>query len=215
MRFKILFSRSFIVAGFIFFSRFCVIETRAQNAQTAPAPPPPTAAGLSVEPDLFDVSLGFTYLHVPDALARSMYGFDVSLFVNAKSWLALGGEFMAGWGRQTHTVFFQNVAFDESRMAYVFGPRIKVWQRDNFKVFGEALAGGAHAHVSTLVFGIHRSASADGFAAAIGGGAEWKFTRRFSWRVVEANYIPAYFNNQWEDEWRVSTGVTYSFGADW
>jgi hypothetical protein len=188
-------------------------QTRGQNA-----PPPanqPALTTANTQRDLFDVSLGFDYLRVPDAIVKNMYGFDLSIFVNANSWLALGGELVAGFGSTTQKVFFRNVDFDESRVAYLFGPRVKVWRRQNFNVFLEALAGGSHAHIEATIFNFRRTASADGFAAALGGGADWQFGRHWSWRLLEANYIPAHFNNQWENEWRVSSGVAYSFGAGW
>jgi hypothetical protein len=187
------------------------------GAQNAPPPPPlqPTPLGAELEQELFDVSVGFNYLRADDALAKNMYGFDASLFLNINSWLALGGEFIGGWGRENHLVFRRNTTFDESRTVYVAGARIKLWQRDNFKVFGEALAGGAHGRVSALIFGVDRHASADGFAAVLGAGAEWKFTRRLSWRMAEVAYVPAKFNGQWENNWCASTGIVYSFGSGW
>src|SRR5437762_13270053 len=96
--------------------------TQAQNAPPPPNPPALTTA--NVQRDLFDVSLGFDYLRVPDAIVKNMYGFDVSVFVNANSWLGLGGELVAGFGSTTQKVSFRNVDFGESRIAYLFGPRV-------------------------------------------------------------------------------------------
>ena len=190
-------------------------KAHGQSAQPQKYEP----AGLNTpppQPDLFEASIGFTYFRANDALARNMYGADVSLFANLTSWLALGGEFIGAYGQENHqfNFFFRPVNVEESRFVYVAGPRITVWKNDKWKVFAEALGGGAHGHVVFLI-GVDRSASADGFAAVLGGGAEWKFSRRLSWRVLEADYIPAQFNGQWESDFRVSTGLSYSFGSSW
>jgi len=186
-------------------------QTRGETPQT----PPPVATGVNTQPELFDVSLGFNYLRVENAFAKNMYGFDLCLFLNLNSWLAFGGDFMGAWGQEDHVFFGRTLTFDESRTVYAGGVRVNIWHKNRVKVFAEALAGGAHGHVSTQFFGVTRSSSADGFAAVVGGGAEWKFARRFSWRILEADYVPAEFNSHWENDFRVATGLSYSFGSGW
>jgi len=191
-------------------------ETRAQSR--APQPPPPEEripVAANAQPDLFEASVGFTYLRADDALVKNMYGGDVSLFANLNSWIAVGAEFIGAYGQENRKFFFRSTSVEESRFVYVGGVRINVWRTGNLKVFAEVLGGGAHGHASALIFGIDRSASADGFAAVLGAGAEWKFTRRLAWRIVETDYIPAHFNGQWENDWRVSTGLSFSFGTGW
>ena len=208
-----MFPRFLVAVVVVLFLSFA--EERAQSAPPQKYEP----AGLNVpppQPDLFEISIGFDYLRADDALARNMYGGDVSLFANINSWLAVGGEFIGGYGEQNHVIFRRTTTtFDENRLFYVGGARINVWRRDNFKIYGEALGGGAHGRVSALIFGIDRHASADGFAAVLGAGAEWKFTRRLAWRILETDYIPAHFNGQWENNFRVSTGLTFSLGTGW
>ena len=196
----------------------CLIAADA-GAQVRNQSPKYEPAGLNVpppQPDIFEVSLAFDYLRATSALAKNEYGGDVSLFLNVNSWLSVGGEFIGTYGEENHQFTFgRTTTVDESRLVYVAGPRINVWRTDKWKVFVEALGGGAHGHVTALIFGIGRSASADGFAAVIGAGAEWKFSRRIAWRVVETDYIPAHFQGEWENDWRVSTGLSFSFGAGW
>jgi hypothetical protein len=182
-------------------------KANAQKAvTTAPAPP---------QMDLFELSIGFDYLYADDALAKNMYGGDISLFLNVNSWLAVGGEFIGEYGEKDHLVFNRNTTFDEDRLFYVFGARLNVWQNDTFKVFAEALGGGGHGHASALIFGVDRHASADGFAAVLGAGTEWKFNQRLAWRIIEADYIPAHFGGQWENDFRVATGLSFFFGKGW
>jgi len=201
------------VIALIVVSVFCFADARAQSQAQGYQP-----AGLNVpppQPDIFEISIGFDYLRADEALAKNMYGGDVSLFANINSWLSLGGEFIGNYGEENHLVFRRNTTFDEDRLFYVAGARINVWQRDNFKIYGEALCGGAHGRISALIFGVDRHVSADGFAAVFGGGAEWKFGPHLAWRIIETDYIPAHFNGQWENDWRVSTGLSFSFGTGW
>lgn len=207
-----------VVVALTITSLIGLAEARAQSPQPQ-QPPKYQAAGLDVpppEPDIFEASLGFDFLRCTSALAKNEYGGDASLFANLSPWLAVGAEFIGTYGSETHQFSFNHsTRVDESRLVYVAGPRINVWQTDRWKVFVEALGGGAHGRVSALIFGVDRSASADGFAAVIGTGAEWKFSRRIAWRVFETDYIPARFNGQWEHDWRISTGVSFYFGSGW
>lgn len=180
-----------------------------------PAAPPPLTPSR-VQPDLFEVSVGFDYLRVADDIVKNMYGFDVSAFANITSWLALGGEFIADFGSTSESRVFGRAAdISEDRLIYVFGPRLTVWQNPDFRVFAEALAGGASAQieVTTRFSRFSATDSVDGFAAAFGAGAEWRFAPHWSWRIVEANFVPIHAAGEWEDDWRVSTGITYGFGS--
>jgi hypothetical protein len=209
MQFRFMFPRLLVIGVLL----LGLGQAGAQSRQPQKYEP----AGLNVpppQPDIFEASIGFSYVRADDALAKNEYGGDVSLFANLNSWLALGGEVIGAYGRENHKFFF-NTSVDESRIFYAGGVRVNVWRPSNFKVFAEALVGGAHGHVSALIFGIDRSASADGFAAVIGAGAEWKFARRFAWRIVETDYIPARLGGQWENDWRVSTGLSFYFGSGW
>ena len=191
-------------------------EVRAQSAPPQKYEP----AGLSVPPpqaDLFEASLGFNYIYLGDAFpeTRNLYGVDGSLFVNATSWLAVGGDFMANFGSHTVPTFFGGVDIDSQRYVYVFGPRVTVWHDQRFRVFAEALAGGVHAEAQlTASRFASRTASAsdDGVAMAIGAGFDWRFTNHLSWRVVQADYLPTHLGSDWQDNFRVSTAIVYSFG---
>jgi len=185
-------------------------ETRAQKSVVTRS-----SENLSGQPDLFEVSLGYNYIHLGDAgfEPKNLHGLDVSAFVNLNSWLALGGDFMADFGHRTQRFFFTDVDFDSQRYIYVFGPRVTVWQNPKFRVFAEALAGGVHAEAEASVGSFSRTASADAFAMAVGAGFDWRFTRHFSWRVVQGDYLPTHLGSDWQDNFRASTGIVYSFGG--
>jgi hypothetical protein len=185
-------------------------ETRAQKSIVAPS-----SENLSGQPDLFEVSLGYNYIHLGDTSleSKSLHGLDVSAFINLNSWLALGGDFMADFGHRTQNFFFANVDIDNQRYVYVFGPRVTVWRNPQFKVFVEALAGGVSADVQASVGSLSQSASDNGFAMATGAGFDWRFSRHFSWRVVQGDYLPTHLGSQWQNNFRLSSGIVYSFGG--
>jgi hypothetical protein len=209
------------------FPRFLVVialllsfaEARAQSAQSQPQRYQP--AGLDApptQPDLFEASLGFNYIYLSDAYpeTRNLYGLEASLFVNATSWLAAGGEFMADFGSHSIPYFFgRTLDIDSTRVVYVFGPRVTVWHDPKFRVFLEALGGGVHAaaKVSTQSpFAFSRTATADGFATALGAGFDWRLAPHLSWRVVQADYLGTDLSGQWQTDFRASTSIVYSFG---
>jgi outer membrane protein with beta-barrel domain len=209
MQFSILFPR--LALPLLALSLFSAAELRAQKYEPVSASPP--------MPDLFEVSLGYNYIHLGDAFpeTRNLHGVDASAFVNATSWLAVGGDFMANFGSHTlKNFFFGDVDVDSRRYVYVFGPRITVWHNPQFRAFAEALAGGVHAEAElssqSRFFRGTQTASADAFATAIGGGFDWRLTNHFSWRILQADYLGTSLGSDWQNNFRASTGIAYSFG---
>lgn len=195
-------------------------EARAQSRQQPQRYEPAGLEAPPPQPDLFEVSLGFNYIRMADQYpeTKNLYGADAALFVNANSWLAVGADFMANFGSHSVPVLFGNSAdVDSQRYVYVFGPRVTIWCNPQFRVFAEALAGGVHANADVTLnrrffSSPSASASEDGFATAIGGGFDWRFTNHLSWQVVEADYVGTSLGSDWQNNFRASTGIVYSFG---
>lgn len=199
-------------------------EARAQSAQSQQAQRY-QPAGINVpspQPDLFEVSLGFNYIYLDDQFpeTKNLYGVEASAFINATSWLAAGGEFMADFGSHSVPAFFgRTVDVDSQRYVYVFGPRVMVWHNPQFRVFVEGLAGGVHAEarftLARFSSSVSQTASADGFATVLGAGFDWRLTNHLSWRVVQADYLGTDLSSQWQNNFRASTSIVYSFGNRW
>ena len=200
-----------IVVALVAILFFNSVELRAQR---------PEPAGLNVpppQPDLFEVSLGYNYIYLGDAYpeTRNLHGVEVSAFINATSWLAAGGEFMADFGSHSIAFFNRTIDVDSQRYVYVFGPRVTVWHNSKFRVFAEALAGGVHAQAKLALVqfpSFSRTASADGFATALGAGFDWRLTNHLSWRILQADYLGTDLSSQWQSNFRASTSIAYSFG---
>ena len=206
MLFPKLFPRVCTVATAV--SLILALQVRAGETEARAFGPPPR--------DLFEVSLGFDYIRAPDQITRNFAGFDASGFVNLNSWLGLGADFIAGYGKATvHRYPYYRPAYDvdEDRYIYLFGPRVTVWQNPQFRTFIEGLVGGAHADGTVTLGNLSHSSSAEAFAAMLGAGADWRFTRHWAWRVLEGGYLPTHFQNTWQDKWSVSSAIVYSFGG--
>ena len=202
------FSKSFLRIVFLsaVIAVFPLFQARADKSMmTTPSP----------ANDLFEVSLGYNYIHQGDAYpeTKNLHGFDVSAFVRATSWLSLGGDFMGGFGSKSYPYFASNIDIDSTRLIYVFGPRVTVWHNSQFKAFVEALAGGVHANADVSLGSRSASVSDDGFAMAVGGGFDWRFADHFSWRIVQADYVPTHLGSDWQDNFRASSAIVYSFGG--
>jgi len=209
-----------IVVALFVISFFAAVSARAQKYQAnRETQPPPALSPSPTQSDLLEASIGFNYIYLNDQRpeTKNLYGVDSSLFINATSWLALGADFMANFGSHSEPAFFgSTVDIDSQRYVYVFGPRLTVWRNRKFKVFAEALAGGVHAEADATVRFRFSSASAsasdNGFAMALGGGFDWRLTNHLSWRVLQADYLGTGLGSDWQNNFRASTGIVYSFG---
>lgn len=81
--------------------------------------------------------------------------------------------------------------------------------------FGQALVGGAHASGSLASPPNPAYANAGlAFAANVGGGLDLRVSRRFSWRLFEADYLATTFQNGVNDHQnnvRLSSGLVIRF----
>jgi len=95
---------------------------------------------------------------------------------------------------------------------YLFGPRYSRRTSSRFVPYGEILLGGAKEDVN-FQFTINRNS----FAVLAGGGVTTRLSRRFGLTIGEVDYvytrIPNAKNNT-QNNIRVSTGITYRFGAN-
>jgi hypothetical protein len=92
-----------------------------------------------------------------------------------------------------------------SEDTFLFGPRAS-FRIKEFRPFVHALFGGAHVNESA--YGAAGSSTA--FAAAFGGGLDYRFTKRFSWRI-QVDAVQTRFFSASQTNARIATGIVVRF----
>lgn len=92
-----------------------------------------------------------------------------------------------------------------SEYTFLFGPRASFKIKD-FTPFLHALFGGAHVNEG----GMGTAGTSTTFAAAYGGGIDYRLTKQFSWRI-QADAVQTRFFNATQTNTRISTGIVVRF----
>ena len=200
----------------------------AQDPPTEEKPstftPPKELPAPSAELGLLELGLSYNYINALNADdVKDLHGFDASLFVNLNSLLALGGDFIGGFGNNTSHEGINNLeTVQEDRLVFVFGPRLNIRPKERLSIFFQALFGGVYDHTDTDLrgpahFRASSSTSVDGWAFDLSVGTDWRLTSNLSWRVIQVGYLGTHFSssgeNDRQDNLRISTGVVWSFGG--
>ncbi len=104
---------------------------------------------------------------------------------------------------------------DLTLTSYLFGPRYTMHRQGRFHPFVQALVGGAHASGSEAPGTNGLSGSSNAFAAAVGGGLNFAFTERISFRLIQADYYFSDFkngSNDHQNNLRIGAGIVFRFG---
>ena len=155
---------------------------------------------------------GYSYYNTNvSPLGRSnMNGWEGSLEGKVAPLLGLVADFDGHYGSQTfncereggsidcNTVFSANV----SEYNVLFGPRLGV-PIGRFRPFGEALIGVGHINAGLAGSDTH-------FAAAFGGGLDYRIIRPLAWRF-QLDYVRTSFFSASQSNVRFSTGVVFRF----
>jgi peptidoglycan-associated lipoprotein len=181
-------------------------------AQT-PAQPAPT----SNKPLRAELALGYSYLR-SNAPPSGCGCFNLNGGSAAFAWQIKPGGSIALVGDVTaaHAGSITSSGYNLTLSSYTVGarylPRIG---RSSFQPFGQVLIGLAHSS-GTLVQGQTPAAFNAGaaFAANLGGGLDLRANRKFSVRLVQADYLVTTFDNGVNDHQnnlRISSGLVLHF----
>ncbi len=160
----------------------------------------------------FDVFAGYSYVRENPSTSGvdgfNLHGGSASIAYNAHHWLSAVADF-GGY----HSNNILGTGIDGTLSTYLFGPRISYRRDSRITPFGQVLFGVAHIGGSN---GLAFSSSNNAFAMTIGGGVDYKMSRRFSIRPVQVDYLLTRFNEfglgaQNQNNLRVSTGVVFHF----
>ena len=157
---------------------------------------------------------GGQYQRAPDEPVKNLYGFNASLFYNVTPNVGIGGDFSFLFGSTSETV--GTVKFDTSlhRQTYLFGPQFNFYPDDNVKIFVHPLFGGVHDSIKTTIGTTTTDFSANAFAMAFGGGLDVRVTPRVSFRVFQADYLGTHFGGNFQNNFRLSTGLVLRLGGN-
>ena len=98
---------------------------------------------------------------------------------------------------------------DVTLATYLAGPRFTYWNRRRFTPYGQVLVGAAHAYTN--------NAKDDGsttVALSAGAGIDLRLSRRFSWRLVQAEYLLTHVpngTNDMQNQLRLTSAVVLHF----
>jgi len=168
-------------------------------------------AAQAQERQVIDIGVTYSYVRYNPATSGiksfSMNGGTGSVAVNVKSWLS-GVADIGGYARSTSPAVGSRTV-----STYLFGPRVSLHRYGRVTPFGQILVGVAHSGDHYLTTG----GSQNPFAAAIGGGLDWRWTNHIRVRTAEVDYLLTHFsevsnrNTQVQDNLRVSSGLVFRF----
>jgi opacity protein-like surface antigen len=139
----------------------------------------------------------------------ALNGWNASIEIKPTRWVGVVADFSGhyGSGKQSFTeptVFF---LYDAHEHEFLFGPRVSA-TFGRIHPFGEALLG--VGLVSLTNGGVALNGSNNSFAAAFGGGVDYKIAKLIGLRV-QGDYIRTDFFSIAQNNFRLSTGVILRF----
>ncbi len=159
-----------------------------------------------------DIFAGYSYLRTyPSSTGTigsvGLNGGNASIAYKATPWLSAVADF----GGYTDSDVFHSGS-SSTTSTYLFGPRVSFHHIWRIHPFAEALFGVAHD--DARLFDTANSHKA--FAAALGGGFDFRISHHFSLRPLDVDYLPSRFpelavGRQTQNNLRASTGIVFHF----
>lgn len=157
-------------------------------------------------------------------------GWHASVDGTANSWLSAVFDFSGYYSSPKVNVGLPvSIPVNTSTYLYLFGPRFTYRKHEKFTPFAEGLLGVANFRFTAPSVGLTNAISANGFAAAFGGGVDYNVTSRFAIRVINVDYVVTRFREiavdpitgqvdlsgqrRTQNNARASAGIVLSFGS--
>jgi peptidoglycan-associated lipoprotein len=175
----------------------------------------PTIA-QSASPAIWEVGAGYNFVHTnapPTGCGCfSMNGGVASVNRQLTPSFSLVGEFNGVANGNVNAS-----GHSLTLLTYLSGPRYRyVPSHGRLSPYGQILVGGAHASGGLYAPAGSSTGTANAFATSIGGGVDLSLSPRFSFRVVQADYLltllPNSVNSR-QNNVSLSTGVILRFGS--
>jgi hypothetical protein len=175
-----------------------LLAERESAALPTPVPAAPAPNHHDTDRGEIDLGLGFSYLRFRSSpFNANTFGTNTSFTYFASSWIGIDGNISTGFGSQSSS----------SAMAksVVYGAGVRVIQPRERRVrpWAHVLLGGIHMFPQTAF-------SNNGFAAQLGGGADYRL-RYWLWLRVEGNYVHSHLYTQGQNNLQIASSVVYRF----
>ena len=148
---------------------------------------------------------GYSYLNGDFQTHREQaHGFAASVHLNFTRNFAVvadysghykHGDFLAGVEPETRTFI----------STFLFGPRL-VKSGGDINAFAHALFGGRYLS--------QKGFSKTDFAIGLGGGIDYKYSKRLALRVFQIDYVPTKSEENWAHNFRAEFGLVFNFGKE-
>jgi hypothetical protein len=152
----------------------------------------------------FDLYGGYSFLRLDSKSFgfnndSNMNGWNAGLAFNFNETWALAADASGNYGSQLTAYNF------------LIGPQYS-YRRRRSRIFGQIMGGKAQntVNISTAVRNGFESV---GRAIALGGGFDYDLTNRFTFRVIQADYLNTSTFTHTQNDVRVSTGLVFHFGV--
>ena len=147
----------------------------------------------AAQDDKVEVFGGYSYMRLRGGADVNLNGWEASAQYKFRDWIGGVADFDGHYGSQ--------FGVGESVHSFLFGPQVS-WP-SKVSPFAHVLLGGAHFSAG----GIGDTA----FSMAIGGGMDYQVNDRFSWRIIQGDYLMTRFFGDTQNNGRLSTGIIYRF----
>lgn len=158
-----------------------------------------TATVAAQEVPRFQVFGGYSYTNFDSkslgfADSTGLNGGKIGVTYNLLPNFGVVGEVAGGWGT--------NVKFYDA----LVGPQVS-YTRWKSTLFGQLLFGKAKTHLD-----VNGGTTDSGRSIAVAGGVDHQLGDRFSWRIVQAEYVTSHAFGQDQGNFQISTGLVFNFG---
>jgi len=164
------------------------------------SPAPRQSSGSSYDGYRWDLGIGYEFVHFDSApFSANLSGLHTDLTYNVSNWFGLEGSVVSAFGGDV-------LSGEMSKyVLYGLGARISAGpSRRRFTPWGHFLFGGAHLNPQVA------GESKNGFALQLGGGADWSFNPRVSFRA-EADYVRTQLYSSSQNNVQVGIGAVIHF----
>src|SRR2546430_1413555 len=142
---------------------------------------------------------GYQYIRLNPG-GTNCQGFGGAAAANVSIWLGVAGDF--GYCRVTGLPS----GVSAHAVNYMFGPRVTYRSYGSLTPFAHVLFGGQH-------FGGTGGGTANSFAMALGGGADYKVTEHVALRLIQVEYLYTHFAGTRQNNARIESGIAYRWGG--